>query len=46
MPVQLGLSLSVRCLLDFVHWMVLAHLPVLLQLQGFSDLEIGLAIGA
>ena len=45
MPAQLGLSLTIRFVLYFVHWMVLAHLPVLLKLHGFSDLEIGLAIG-
>lgn len=42
---QILLSILIRFLIYFVHWMVLAHLPVLLKHQGFGDVEIGLAIG-
>ena len=42
---QILLSILVRFLIYFVHWMVLAHLPVLLKHGGFGDVAIGLAIG-
>ena len=42
---QILLSILVRFLIYFVHWMVLAHLPVLLKQAGFGDVAIGLAIG-
>lgn len=42
---QILLSVVIRFLIYFVHWMVLAHLPVILKVYGFSDIEIGLAIG-
>ncbi len=42
---QISLSVLVRFLIYFVHWMVLAHLPVLLKQQGFDDVAVGLVIG-
>ena len=41
---QISLSIFVRFLIYFTHWMVLAHLPILLKARGFSDIQIGLAI--
>jgi MFS family permease len=41
---QIALSIIVRFLIYFTHWMILAYLPVLLKTRGFSDIEIGLAI--
>lgn len=42
---QISLSILIRFLIYFVHWMVLAHLPVLLKQQGFDDVAVGLVIG-
>lgn len=42
---QISLSITIRFLIYFVHWMVLAHLPVLLKQQGFDDVAVGLVIG-
>lgn len=42
---QLPLSILIRFLIYFVHWMVLAHLPVLLKQQGFDDVAVGAVIG-
>ncbi len=42
---QILLSIVIRFLLYFVHWMVLAYLPVLLKLYGLTDIEIGTVIG-
>ncbi|NOX26198.1 MAG: MFS transporter [Deltaproteobacteria bacterium] len=41
---QIVLSIIVRFLIYFTHWMILAYLPVLLKTSGFTDIEIGLAI--
>lgn len=41
---QIFLSIIVRFLIYFTHWMVLAYLPVLLKSAHFTDIEIGLAI--
>lgn len=45
MKFQILLSIAVRFLIYFVHWMVLAYLPLLLKSYGISDMEIGIAIG-
>lgn len=45
MTVQILIAVSIRFLIYFVHWMVLAYLPVLFSLYGFSDVEIGVTIG-
>lgn len=42
---QILLSVTIRFLLYFIHWLVLAYLPLLFKLRGLSDLEIGVAIG-
>lgn len=42
---QLSLAVTIRFLIYFVHWMVLAHLPVLLKQQGFDDVAVGLVVG-
>jgi len=42
---QILLSIVIRFLLYFVHWMVLAYLPVLLKLYGLTDIQIGTVIG-
>lgn len=42
---QILLAIIIRFLIYFVHWMVLAHLPVLLKAYGFTDIEIGFTIG-
>jgi len=39
------LSIIVRFMIYFTHWMVLAHLPVLLKNYSFSDIQIGFTIG-
>jgi len=41
---QLSLFAAVRFGANFVHWMVFAHLPVLLKAGGFSDVQIGLLV--
>ncbi len=45
MKVQILLSAAIRFLIYFVHWMVLAYLPLLLKSYGINDIEIGIAIG-
>ena len=42
---QIALSSVIRFLIYFFHWMVLAHLPVLLKHYGFTDVRIGVTIG-
>lgn len=42
---QVVLAVFIRFLIYFVHWMVLAHLPVILNTYGLSDIEIGVLIG-
>ncbi|MEW6593919.1 MAG: MFS transporter [Thermodesulfobacteriota bacterium] len=42
---QISLSICIRFLIYFVHWMVLAHLPILLKQQGFDDVAVGLVVG-
>ncbi|HIJ77891.1 MAG: MFS transporter [Desulfobulbaceae bacterium] len=42
---QILLSVAIRFLLYFVHWMVLAYLPVVLKGYGVSDLQVGSVIG-
>jgi MFS family permease len=42
---QILLSVSIRFFLYFVHWMVLAYLPVVLRGYGFSDVQVGSVIG-
>jgi len=45
MPSQILLSICIRFLIYFIHWMVLAYFPVLLKVYGLSDLQIGVVIG-
>ncbi len=45
MTLQMLLSILVRFILYFVHWMVLAFLPILVKDIGLTDIEIGTAIG-
>ena len=42
---QILLSITIRFLIYFTHWLVLAYLPLLLKGYGLSDLQIGMAIG-
>jgi MFS family permease len=42
---QILLSVAIRFTLYFVHWMVLAYLPVVLKGYGFDDLQVGSLIG-
>ena len=42
---QIVLSSVIRFLIYFFHWMVLAHLPLLLKNYGFTDVRIGVIIG-
>lgn len=42
---QILLSVLIRFLLYFVHWMVLAYLPLLLKTYGLGDMQIGTVIG-
>jgi len=42
---QITLAVIIRFLIYFVHWMVLAHLPILLKQQGFDDVAVGLVVG-
>ncbi|MCK5404604.1 MAG: MFS transporter [Desulfobulbaceae bacterium] len=45
MTAQITLSIAVRFGINFIHWMVLAHLPVLLRSYGLTDLELATVIG-
>ncbi|MBU0729616.1 MAG: MFS transporter [Proteobacteria bacterium] len=45
MPVQIAISSIIRFLLYFIHWMVLAYLPVVFKGYGFTDFQIGFLIG-
>jgi len=42
---QILLSITIRFLIYFTHWLVLAYLPLLLKGYGLSDMQIGMAIG-
>jgi len=42
---QILLSIFIRFLIYFTHWLVLAYLPLLLKGYGLSDFQIGMAIG-
>ena len=42
---QILLSVFIRFLIYFTHWLVLAYLPLLLKGYGLSDMQIGTAIG-
>ncbi|MGV1097912.1 MFS transporter [Thiovibrio sp. JS02] len=42
---QILLSICIRFLIYFCHWMVLAYFPVLLKGYGLGDLRIGMVIG-
>ena len=42
---QILLSIAIRFLIYFTHWLVLAYLPLLLKGYGLSDLQIGMVIG-
>ncbi len=42
---QIALSVLIRFLIYFVHWMVLAYLPVLMQRYGLNPVQIGTVIG-
>ena len=42
---QILLSITIRFLIYFTQWLVLAYLPLLLKGYGLSDLQIGMIIG-